>query len=192
MNNHRKVAMEKKKSSYITATRAKKEYFLTDSMIKMIGEEDKTVRNSHRRSSYIRLYLIERIEEWVVENADLVEKSKIRREKLSKAQLKVHAEKREKMKELTKSWKPKMKIPCGVSIEEMTEDAKSYYHFRYDDFSGQVTRQGLIAYIRHEYTDYEWFLSEIDSSKGKTGVGLLYPPLRIKVDELISKYLDKE
>lgn len=184
--------MEKKNTLYITVTGAKKEYFLTDSMIKMIGEEDKTAHNPRRRSSPIRLYLIERIEKWVSENADLVEKAKTRREKLSKAQLKVHAEKREKMKELTESWKPKMEIPCKTTIEEITEEAKSYYHLRYDDFNGHVTRQGLIAYIRHEYTDYECFLSKIDRSKGKTGVGILYSPLRIKVDKLISKYLDEK
>jgi len=188
-----RIAVEKeKKSLYVTATRAKREYFLTDAMIKMIGEEDKTSPNPHYRSSGpMRLYLIERIEKWVAENADLVDKSRGRREKLSKAQLKIHAEKREKMKELAASWKPKIYLR-GIAIDEVAKKAGSYYYFRYDDFDGEVTRQGLIAYIRHEYTDYEDFLSKINDNKGKTGVGLLYLPLRTKADEMISKYLDKK
>jgi len=187
MNLEEALRPEKEKL-YMTVTRAKDQYFLTDSMIKKIGEEDKVVPNPHfRRSAPMRLYLISRIEQWVSENLDLVDKARIRRQKLSKIQLEVHEKKREKMRQLTDSWQPQLDI--DEDMNEIIEEARDYYDYRYDDFDGKVTRGGLIAFIRHQYTDYERFLLSIDGYKGHTGVGLLYLPLRSKVDAMIEQYL---
>lgn len=91
------------------------------------------------------------------------------------------------MRLLTESWNPEIDIcdPIGTIIS----DAKSYYYYRYNDFDGNISKTGLVAFIRHEYTNYEYFLFKIDNNKGKTVVSLLYLPLRTKVDNLILKYM---
>jgi XPA protein C-terminus len=62
-------------SEYITKSTVKTEYGLTDSMLKELGEPDKIAPNPHYRSSApMQLYLRERVEKWIAENAERVEK----------------------------------------------------------------------------------------------------------------------
>lgn len=62
-------------SDYITKSTLKKDYSLTDSLIKKLGEPDKIAPNPHYRSAApMKLYLRERVEKWVEENAERVEK----------------------------------------------------------------------------------------------------------------------
>ena len=63
-------------SDYITKSTVKGDYGLTDSMIKELGEPDKIKPNPHYRSAGapMQLYLRERVEKWVAENRDRIEK----------------------------------------------------------------------------------------------------------------------
>lgn len=83
--------MSDKEQIFKTITRCKSEYYLTDKDFKKIGEPDNTAPNPHYSSSApMKLYLVDRIEAYVMQNIERVEKNKIRREKLSKAQLERH------------------------------------------------------------------------------------------------------
>ena len=82
---------------------------------------------------------------------------------------------------LAESWKPKISknIP-----KKIVNKAINYYTSWYHDFD-TLTVKGLIAYIRHHYTDYEQYLAYLIRYKGQTGNHFLYFILRSKVDELI-------
>ena len=177
---------EEKQSVFITYTRAKEEYYLTDKMFRSIGEPDELAKNPHYRTAApMKLYFRERVEEWVDNNIELVEKSKIRRLKLSKIQKARHEKLRQQMIKIAEEWQPKFTEEIPVDI---CEQATNFYKWRYEDFR-ELTLRGLVSYIRHTHTNYEQFLVEVSirrkTDKGKTGIGLLYPILRVKVDDII-------
>jgi len=73
-------------SEYITKSTVKNDYGLTDSLIKKLGEPDKLVRNPHYGSAApMRLYLRERVEKFVEENKEAIEKVLARRKKIADA-----------------------------------------------------------------------------------------------------------
>lgn len=108
-NTESKNEREKKTkvSLYMTYSRAKGQYFLTDKMLKEIGEPDLLRPNPHYRSAApMKLYLIERLENWIAANSDRVEKAMLRRQKLSKIQLQVHQKRREQLRAEINGWIP--------------------------------------------------------------------------------------
>lgn len=67
------------KTAYIPQSTVKEEFNLTDSLLKLLGEPDKTKPNPHYLSAPpMRLYERSRIERWVAEHADLIEKARER------------------------------------------------------------------------------------------------------------------
>lgn len=171
-----------KRSLYITYSRAKNEYGLTDKMFKLLGPPDKKAPNPHyKKAAPMRLYLIERLEGWIRKNLEWVEKARARREKLSAAQKLVHEKKRQKMIALANSWEPKI---ANSLPKKVIREARQYYTYWYHDFD-ELTQNGLISYIRHQYTDYEKYLARLPKYKGQTGKDYLYLILREKVDGLI-------
>lgn len=73
-------------SDYITKATIKADYGLTDSLIKKLGEPDKVVPNPHYRSSApMQLYLRERVEQFVEDNAETIKKILARRKKQAEA-----------------------------------------------------------------------------------------------------------
>ncbi|MHA2231013.1 MAG: hypothetical protein ACXAB4_00755 [Candidatus Hodarchaeales archaeon] len=176
-----------RKTLYMTITRAKAHFGLTDSMFRDIGEPDLIRPNPHYRSAApMRLYLIERLENWVTKNLERVEKAIIRRKKLSAAQQAVHERKRQEMQKLADSWEPRFlaRIPGNVC-----DLAREHYYLRYIDFDGTLTESGLVAFVRHNFTDYDDFLGRIPQYKGQTGNYLLYLTLREKVDDMIVEWI---
>lgn len=173
-----------KGSLCMTYSRAKGQYFLTDKMLKEIGEPDLLRPNPHYRSAApMKLYLIERLENWIALNTERVEKSMLRRQKLSKIQKEAHKKRRQKLIEDIKTWIPELYLE-GVT-DDILNEAKSYYNYRYMDFDGILTDNSICSFIRHWYTDYEDFLARIDRYKGQTGVGYIYPTIKKRVNSLI-------
>jgi hypothetical protein len=69
-------------SDYITKFTMKHDYNMTDALIKKLGEPDKVTRNPHYSSAApMQLYLRERVEKWVAENPELIQKVIERRKK---------------------------------------------------------------------------------------------------------------
>lgn len=182
-----KDAREAKKSLYITIKRAKNEYYLTDSMIKSIGEEDKAVSEPPHRAPLTKLYLIERIEKWISENMEAVIKSKHRREKFSKNKIGIYEKNRREETKILNEWKPSFNV--SEDIESVVKEATEYYKDEYSDFGGKLTQDLLISYIRHRYTDYEDFLCSVNrKTKGKNGY-FLHLEARNRIDPLIEAYI---
>ncbi len=178
-----------KQSLYITFTRAKVEYFLTDKLFRSIGDPDLIKPNPNYRSApTMKLYLKERLENWIADNSDLVEKIMLRRHKLSKIQKEAHQRKRERLLTKIKAWEPQVYLEEISSL--ILSEAYVYYTNRYADFNGDLTDNAVCSYIRHWYTDYEGFLSRIDNYKGQTGVKLIYPIIKKRVNDLISEKFD--
>ncbi len=179
---------KERESLYITKTKAKEKYYLTDKMIGLIGEPDLLLKNPHyKKAAKMQLFLIDRIEEWVSKNLEMVEKARIRRKKLSKIQIERHNKIRKEMIEKAEIWEPEIYLDSPQT--DLVRDAIWYYRDRYEDFGGKLTHKALMAYIRHQYTNYHSYLDEIELDKGKTGVRLLYSILRPKVDEMVEQYL---
>ncbi len=180
-----------KVSMYMTYSRAKGQYFLTDKMLKEIGEPDLLKRNPHYRSAApMKLYLIERLENWIAANSDRVEKAMLRRQKLSKIQLRAHQKRREKIQVEINGWIPVLELT--EITKTILNEARDYYQWRYEDFDGILTDNAICAFIRHWYTDYEEFLGKIARYKGKTGVSLIYPTIKGRVNTLIIEKFDLE
>lgn len=73
-------------SEYITKSTAISSYGLTESLLKKMGEPDKTAPNPHYRSAApMKLYLRDRVEKFVEENQEAIEKILARRKKLEEA-----------------------------------------------------------------------------------------------------------
>ncbi|OLS28527.1 MAG: hypothetical protein HeimC2_05840 [Candidatus Heimdallarchaeota archaeon LC_2] len=173
-----------KKSLYMTFSRAKSQYFLTDKMFKEIGEPDLIRPNPHYKSvAPMKLYLIERLENWIAKNSDLVEKVMLRRQKLSKIQKQAHKKRREKLRQEISEWAPELYL--DELTESVLQEANTYYSYRYIDFNGELTDNAICSFIRHWYTDYEEFLVRIEKYKGQTGVAYIYPTLKHRVNTLI-------
>ena len=78
---------------------------------------------------------------------------------------------------------------CKNIPKKIINKAINYYTTWYNDFD-TLTAKGLIAYIRHHYTDYEQYLAYLIKYKGQTGNPFLYFILRSKVDEIIRHNFD--
>ena len=63
------------------------------------------------------------------------------------------------------------------------KEAIDYYADRYSDFNGTLTENGLIHYIRHQYTDYDDFLYLIMNQKLIDPT--LYPTIKYKFNKAI-------
>ncbi|MCH8907112.1 MAG: hypothetical protein IH840_08490 [Candidatus Heimdallarchaeota archaeon] len=182
------MTTQQKKRLYMTFSRAKDEYFLTNSMFKEIGDPDKYAVNQHYRTGPpMKLYLIERLENWISKNQERVEKAMLRRAKLSAAQLKSHEWRRQLLLNEIEKWVPELYI--DKVTKKLKDEAYEYYLNLYEGFNRQLTTNGLIHYIRHNYSNYEEFLWWIGDHKGKTGVGYIYPIIREKLDVLIETQL---
>ena len=69
-------------SDYITKFTMKHDYNMTDALIKKLGEPDKITRNPiYSSAAPMQLYLRERVEKWVAENPELIQKVVERRKK---------------------------------------------------------------------------------------------------------------
>ena len=69
-------------SDYITKFTMKHDYNMTDALIKKLGEPDKITRNPiYSSAAPMQLYLRERVEKWVAENPELIQKVIERRNK---------------------------------------------------------------------------------------------------------------
>ena len=69
-------------SEYITRITMIHDYNMTDALINKLGEPDKITKNPHYSSAApMKLYLRERVEKWVEENPELIQKVIERRKK---------------------------------------------------------------------------------------------------------------
>ena len=120
-------------SEYITKSTVKSDYGLTDSMLKELGEPDKIAPNPHYRSSPpMQLYLRERVENWVAENTERIEKVLKRR--------KPKAEKTETLLDVAKAYTMEQGLVMFRQSQRQIGDKWSWSV--YDNVEHQVLKTG--------------------------------------------------
>ena len=162
-----------KKPEYLSYSRIKSEFGLTDTQIRSLGEPDTIRPNPHYRSGPpIKLYLRQRVEQWVAEHQSEITASQPRKQAAQKA---VHT-KRESAKVQIAKLVRSLKLEPIVSRASVRKEAAEFFLERYENFNGEVTEKGLCSFIRHNYTNYEEILSVV---KGKVGASDLYVNMKV-------------
>ncbi|MCZ7645911.1 MAG: hypothetical protein M5U26_11605 [Planctomycetota bacterium] len=165
----------------------KKEFGLTDTLIAKLGEPDKLVRNPHYKSGPpSQLYERRRVEEFIKANRAEVEKAK-----QARARRKAAAE---------KAVKTKINATFGIVDQEglrllcplpdagsLWREAGSYYAMRYSDYQ-ETGFNGLCAFVRHNYTNYEEVL---DLIRGRVGTRDAYSHIRLELDEQVAEWVNR-
>lgn len=180
----------KSKYEFAYKTTLKKTYGLTDSWIKRLGEPDKVVPNPHYRNGPpSSLYRRTRVEEFIEANQEEYDKLQAKRAKLRAASQRVADKKRQE----TLSWAE------SVGIELLEDKLPKTYNglcraceekfLTFIPFSADfsLTNNAIVAYIRHNFTNYEALLSQ---AEGRTGVGEAYWVIKARVNETVKKMLE--
>jgi hypothetical protein len=166
-------ASPSQKPEYINLSRIKSEFGLTPRQVRCLGEPDETGPNPYYRSGPpVRLYLRQRVEQWIAEHQNEIEASQLRRHSAQKA---VHT-KRDAAKIEIARLVQDLKLGPIASRARVREEAVAFFLLHYGDFSGEVTEKGLCSFIRHNYTNYEEILSMV---KGKVGAADLYENVKV-------------
>ena len=178
----------KPKTEYVYKTTLSKDYGLTPSLIKELGEPDKYVVNPHYRSGpEASLYLVERVESWIEANKGRVDKVRAIRATRSQAAKKVHEAKRNEKRKEALGWVRQAHLALEPLPEDLLEQTRR--HFNIADEVAPTEKQ-LKSFVRHELTAYdslrkkvkeiEWWLRDE-----------LYQDLRCRVDRLAEDALAK-
>lgn len=161
------------KPEYLSQSRIKSEFGLTDTQIRSLGEPDTTRPNPHYRSGPpMKLYLRKRVEEWIAEHQGEITASQPHKQAAQKA---VHT-KRESAKAEIAKLVGRLELDPIVSRARVRKEAAEFFLERYDDFNGEVTEKGLCSFIRHNYTNYEEILAVV---RGKVGASDLYVNVKV-------------
>lgn len=167
-------------NEYVYKSTLTRKYGLPQSLINELGEPDKYVSNPHYRSGpEATLYLVERVEKWIEENQDRVDKVRATREKRSKAARLAHNKKREMKRKRALKWIRR----APLKIVDLPDDlmAKAAKHFGLRKQSDMPSEKGLLAYIRHHLSDYDRLRSAIKQREGWLH-DELYAELRTRID----------
>lgn len=162
-----------KKPEYISQSRIKNEFGLTDAQIRSLGEPDATRPNPHYRSGPpMKLYLQQRVEQWIAEHGSEIAASLSRKQA---AQRSVSTKRESARTEIAKLVR-RLELAPIISRARVRKEAAAFFMERYASFSGEVTEKGLCSFIRHNYTNYEEILSVV---KGKVGASDLYENVKV-------------
>ncbi len=177
--------MTDKPKEYIYKSTLSKEYGLTPSMIRELGDPDEYVDNPYYRSGpEACLYRIDRVQAWVFANQWRLEKAKKSRANRSAASKKVHDDKRAERLREAREWIDQTKIICPTPLPAtLLDDAQQSYRFssKCADYRDQPA---LRAYVRHRLTNYEHLLWQV--KRHEFGHDL-YSLLRKRVDALVAE-----
>lgn len=175
---------ERKRSEklYVYKTTLSKVYGLTPRMIEELEPPDDYCVNPHYKSGPpANLFLIERVEAWIDEHEDEVEKARASRAKRSAAGKAVHDSKRAKRFQVAEEWARTVAISISSPLPgTLLADAHKYFAVRGDEDC--LTEKGLHAYVRHRKTNYESLLREMYRNEFSSE---LYAPLRKRVDAVV-------
>ena len=161
------------KPDYLSQSRVKSEFGLTDTQIRSLGEPDATRPNPHyRKGPLMKLYLRKRIEQWIAEHQGEITEAQPRKQSAQKA---VHTKRESAKVEIAKLVR-RLELEPIISRASVRKEAAAFFYEQYDDFNSGVTEKGLCSFIRHNYTNYEEILSVV---KGKVGASDLYVNVKV-------------
>ena len=167
-----------REKQFVYKSTLKEVYGLNDALIRSLGEPDKRVPNPHYRSaSPASLYAIERVEQFAEQHAD---KIALARQRSTKAK-RVADVKRTWLQQ----WAEAVSIEIDVLPINIWDRAEQHYAER-EDFAG-VGLNGVIAYARHRFTNYESLLRHLE---GRAGCAEAYTVIKARVNEAVKEKLE--
>jgi hypothetical protein len=177
-----------KEKLYVYKATLGRVYGLTPRMIEELEPPDELCDNPHYPSGPpANLYLIERVEAWIDEHKEEVEKAKSSRGKRSAAAKAVHDKKLAERLKAAEGWVAGLEITVQLPFPKtLLEDAHRCFALRGDE--NCLNEKGLHAYCRHRLTNYESLLQQLYENEFS---GSLYPLLRKRVDAVVLAVLVK-
>jgi len=165
---------------YVTKSKLKTEYELTDSLIKKLGAPDAEKANPmYKSAAPMQLYLRERVAAWCAENSDLIEKARQRRKHARKAVETKRQQGRGRLASLLAQLQLKP-IPARQRLENQVAN---FLFERYG--TSEVSEKAVCSYLRHNYTNYESILRDI---RGVVGKGQLYADAKLYITCIIIRH----
>ena len=156
----------KDKPKFITPTRLKSEFFFTPTLLRQLGPPDKLATNPHYSSGPpMNMYLISRVKLFMRRHRAKFEVAKKRRPSRSlSAGAAVKTKTRRLIDEISKTPLVIAKLPRN--LESVVSSADAHASDRHGMDAREVGPHGVIAHIRHNYTNYESVLRIL---KGRVG-----------------------
>ncbi len=179
------------RNAYAYKSTLKEVYGLTDAMIGELGAPDKTMPNPHYRSGPASaLYLVARVEAWIDANRERWEAAQQKRAQRSATSNAAAGRKRAELVAWAEGAQIAVQtLPDRRTLEALTVqqgDAFLVQRGRYGE-GFTLSENAVIAFIRHNLTNYEALLSEL---AGKIGGADAYVILRERVDAEIGRLLE--
>lgn len=180
-------------SEFVYKSTLKTVYGLPDSWIARLGEPDQQVKNPHYRSGPpSSLYRRARVEAFIEENQGDYERMLAER-RVRQARAKGAADQRA---QTLMAWANAVDIKCTqllpVDRQLLDDQVEAFYAWRnyergdYRDF--YLTHGAVVAYVRHNYTNYEALLQYIE---GKPGCAEAYLVLKRRCTEIAEGLLQR-
>ena len=169
-------------AGYVYKSLLKTMFGLTDRMIVELGEPDKTNPNPfYKKAAPLKLYSIERVEQWIEEHQDEVQSARAKRAKRAERRALANAEAKQAWNEANAAklaqlvaagnellnWSQAVEIQVRPFPDNIRKRAGNYYiereaangYFR-ERYNG-MSEAGVVAFARHRYTNYEQVLAEL-------------------------------
>jgi hypothetical protein len=176
---------------YVYKTTLKTVYGLTDGLIAKLGEPDKRVPNPHYRKAGApsALYLVERVEQFIDTHAAELAHVRALRAKRSAAMTAVMQRRREAAEAWART------VPLQIAplprLHTLAGDVHDYYAAISGEHRSHIHDNGYIAYIRHNYTNYDAVLIELEQRPDQVGSDAAYVIIRERIDALSHEALAK-
>ena len=173
--------MSEDKDKYVTKSLLKSKYCLSEAWIQKLGPADRETTNPHYKSGpSMLLYSEERVIDFIVQNADEYSRWIEKRQRLSDAQKELQRQHREE----TLQWARTVEITFETLPANLIDAAIQYYATRaldrddYDHDPKTTNYRGVLAYLRHEKTNYDSLCGQLIA---KTGTAAAYQILANRV-----------
>ena len=166
----------------VTKTRMKSDYGLTDTLIKHIGEPDEIRPNPHyKKGAPMLLYRRARVEQWIADNLPLLEQAQ-RRKAIA---IKAVETKRQDAQAMVDEALQDLVLQPVPDYSTLYAEVCDYVSARYEGSCSMPGTNGIVSYIRHNYTNYHQLLLLI---RGKVGSDELYQQIKQAINEHIAKH----
>jgi len=175
-------------SRLVTKSTLKTVHGFTDKALIQLGPPHDTVPNPHYKCAQpMCLYSLDRALEFKRSHPNLFDDTK--RERRRAAAAKGIATKLAALQKLLETNPLKLIYPLPPTFEALRTRARSHADDRHGSNACEPGISGIIACVRHEYTNYEDVLSII---KGRCGKESAYDDIRWELDNEIARWLEEK
>lgn len=185
--------------AYVYKSTLKNDYGFSEGWIKALGEPDKLVANPHYRSGpKSSLYLRERVETFIEDNAEAyARRLNERRNRSAAAFAAAKPRVRARRRKEDEIFRWALAVP--IQLQDLPKDhatvvkmaRKSFDELAIareepEAYDGALTPAGVLAFVRHEKTDYHYLLEEIEA---RPGAQAAYLVLKARINATICSRL---